>query len=95
MTTQEAYQQKFEAKLKEADAQIDKLAAQAESAQADAKLQYKEQVKALRAKRDEIGQSVMKMNQKSADATKEIMSGVENAWSEFATSLQSAQAKFK
>lgn len=94
MSTQEAVQQKFEAKLKEADAQIDKLAAQAENAQADTRLQYEEQVKALRSKRDEIGQRISKLNQSGADAAREVQSGVENAWNEFATSLKSAQSKF-
>ena len=94
MSTQEAYQQKFEAKLKEADAQIDKLAAQAEGAQADAKLQYQEQVKSLREKRDEIGRQISALNKSGAEAAKDLQSGVENAWNELATSLKSAQSKF-
>lgn len=94
MNTQEAYSQKFEAHLKEADAALDKLAAQAENAQADAKLGFKEQVKALRAKRDEFGREVSKINKANAAAIKDIQSGVERAWNELSESLKSAQAKF-
>ncbi|MHA7873501.1 MAG: sll1863 family stress response protein [Hyphococcus sp.] len=95
MANQHAYQEKFEAKLKEADAQIDKLAAQAEAAQADVKIQYQEHLKSLRERRDEMNQNIARFSKASEDAAKDMRKGLEDAWDALSDSLKSAQSKFQ
>ncbi|MEO1250951.1 MAG: coiled coil domain-containing protein [Pseudomonadota bacterium] len=91
MNTQEAYQQKFEAKLKEADAEISRLSAKAEGATADRKLELEKQVNELRSKRDSIGSKLSELKDKSGDAAGDVQSGLESAWDEFTNSLSSAR----
>jgi len=48
MNKKEAYQEKFDAQLREWSAKIDELKAKADQAKAEAKIEYYEQIEALR-----------------------------------------------
>jgi hypothetical protein len=50
MDTKEAYQEKFDAQLREWSAKIDELKAKADKAKAEAKIEYCEQIDGLRSK---------------------------------------------
>lgn len=95
MNTQEAYKQKFEAKLKEADAEISRMKARAEGAQADTKLKIEEQLNALRNKRESFKSKLEDVQEKGTDAATEIVSGLEKAWDDLSTSLSSAKQKLQ
>ena len=67
MSERDAYEQKIKAKLKEWDAQIDKLQARAEGAGADAKLDYERQLKELKAARDAAGDKLRELRNAGAE----------------------------
>lgn len=91
MTNQEAYKQKFESKLKEADAQIDQLVAKAQSAEAEAKIKFDEQISMLKSKRNDIEKRFSDFKSKSSDAMDDVSSGLDRAWDELTSSIKSAK----
>ena len=54
MSNREAYQQQMEAKMKEWGAKLEELKAKAEGVQAEAKIQLKEEIHTLSAKREAV-----------------------------------------
>jgi uncharacterized coiled-coil DUF342 family protein len=95
MDEKKAYQEKIEAQLKEASAKIAELAAKADQAKADAKLQYQEQIKTLRTMRDELNRKLMRLNDAGEGAWEDIKKGLDDAWIDLKRSLDSAVSKFK
>ena len=79
MSMKEAYEKKLEAQLNEWSAQIDKLKAQAELAEADAQIQYQKQVKELRAMQDEAEQKLRELQKSSDTAWQDLKAGMDNA----------------
>lgn len=94
-TEQQAYKQKLNAKLKEFDAEIDKMAAQAESANADAKASFQNQLKTLRDQRDALNEKLADIGEANASAFQEMQKGVEKAWDDLASAVKTARDKFK
>ena len=94
MSEREAYQQKFEAQLKIWEAEIAKLKAQAEKANADAKADYYRRIDDLyeqQAKAKDYYDSMVEANDrawkdfktKSDAAWKDISEGIKAAWDRF------------
>ncbi len=94
-TEQQAYKQKLNAKLKEFDAEIDKMAAQAEAANADAKATFQSQLKTLRTQRDALNEKLAEIGEANAGAFQEMQKGVEKAWDDLALAVKNARDKFK
>ena len=86
-----AYKKKMDARLKEWNAEIDKLQARAEEAGADAEMKYHAQLRELRSKRDALQEKLGHLQDKSGDAWDEMKTGVENAWSDLKKSLDRAR----
>lgn len=95
MNAQDAYAEKMEAKLKEINAELDKLAAQAEQAQIDAQAEFQRQLDEARTKRDETRKRLAALQEAGGGAFDEMKAGVERAWSELGASFRAAQSKFK
>jgi len=95
MENKDLYREKFEANLKELKAQIDVLEARADKVKAELKLDFKQQIKSLRQKRDSIANKLDQLKQSSGEAWKDLKNGLESATEELKGALGKAMDKFK
>jgi hypothetical protein len=95
MGMREAYQDKIEAQLKEWQARIDVLKAQAEKAAADEKAEYYADVEALRARQQEVRKKLDELRAASEEAWEDVRTGVETAWSDMKHAVERAADKFR
>jgi multidrug resistance efflux pump len=93
--TKKAYEKKFQAQLDEWRAEIDKLRAKAEQADADARIRYQKEIDQLRAMQDDAVSKLERLRRASDDAWLDVKIGLDNAWESFNTALKSAAARFK
>ncbi len=85
----------MEAQLKVWDAELQKLAAKAEKARAEAKADLDDQIKKLRVKRAETKTRLDELRGKSGEAWVDLKDGIEKAWRELKTGIDKAVMKFK
>ena len=94
-TQKQLYEQKIKAQLDQWNARIDELKAKAAQKDAEARLDYQNQIEELQAKRDAFEQKLQDLQKSSEDAWEEISQGVEKAWNELGKSFEAAFSKFK
>ncbi|SEL59509.1 hypothetical protein SAMN05443999_106176 [Roseovarius azorensis] len=94
MDDKQVYQQKLEAKLKEWRADIDKLQAKVDGAQADARLKYREQLEDLEERRKEIEAQLHKLRDAQSAAWSDIRAGADKAWESMSKAMQDAWGRF-
>lgn len=95
MGLKEAYQEKMEAQLKEWSARLEQLRAKADLAQADAKIEYYNQIDGVRAKVDAAEAKLRELKAASSDAWETLTGGVEQAWADLKTAVEGAVSRFK
>ena len=95
MSDRDAYIQKMKAKLDEWTADIAKLEAKADGAEADMKIKYNEKIDALKEQREEAAAKLMEVRNASEEAWEDIKVGLENAWDSMGNAVKSALSKFK
>lgn len=95
MSMKKAYEQKLQSKLDEWSAQVDILKAKADSAEADAKLEYQKQIDDLRAKQDSARDKLDELKEAGEDAWQDLKAGIESAWDSLGSSVDSAMSRFK
>lgn len=94
MDRKDAYQDKLQAQLDEWKAEIAKLRAKADLAQADARLKYMEELDALRAHQKKAEARMKELQDAQGEAWKDVRSGVEAAWDEMNDAMKSAWKRF-
>lgn len=95
MSMKESYQQKLQAQLDEWNADIDKLKARADKAEATTKLKYYEKVEELREKQAAANAKLTELMAASDDAWEDLKVGAESAWLALGESVKSATSRFK
>lgn len=90
-----AFIDKLAAQLKQWDAEIEKLEAKAEKAQADAKADYHQQIEELRDKKQAAQDKLEEVKQAGEEAWEELKSGAEEAFDTMKNAFQTAMSKFK
>ena len=95
MASKKAYQEMLEAQLKEWDAKIDLMRAKAEKMQAEVKIEFENQLQALRAKRDEANAKLRDLQKRSEDAWEDLREGTQKAWDEFSKAAEKFFSRFK
>ena len=93
MFDKEEMKAKTEAAMKEWQAQIDKLQAQAKEMQAEGEIKYREQIAELEKNRDEMGNKMNEALGASEEAWKEMQGGFESAWKSISDSFEKARKK--
>ena len=95
MGMKEAYQQKLEAQLDEWTADINKMKAKADKADADAQLEYYKQIEELRSKQETAQEKLEELKEAGEGAWEDLKTGVELAWSSLGEALKSASSRFR
>ena len=95
MNMKEAYQNKLQAQLDEFSAEIVKLKAKAEKAQAGVQLEYYRQIEELRTMHESANSKLVKLKDARNDAWEELTAGIDNAWDTFGNSIQSLTSRRK
>jgi uncharacterized coiled-coil DUF342 family protein len=90
-----AYEEKLEAQMREWNAQIDLLKAKADTAKAEAKVEYYARIEALQQKRDKARAKLQELKAAGDEAWEELKAGAEKAWAEVKSAIHDATSKFK
>ena len=90
-----AYEEKYDAQLKEWSAEIALLKAKADKAKAEAKIEYYKTIETLQAKQDAARMKLQELRTAGDDAWEDLKKGAENVWTEVKTAFQSATSRFK
>ena len=95
MSMKEAYEQKLQAQLDEWSAEIDKLKAKADSAEADAQLEYYKKIEELRLMRETAVNKLTELKDAGGDAWEDLKAGIDSSWDSLGNALKSAASRFK
>jgi uncharacterized coiled-coil DUF342 family protein len=91
----DAYVQQLKAKMDEWNAEIDKLQAKTDQAEAEAKIEYHEQIEGLRAKRKEVEDKMAELQQTGEGAWEDLKQGLENSWEILKSAFAKAKSRFE
>jgi hypothetical protein len=95
MNSRDQYVRKMQAKLDEWNAEIDALAVKAGRAAAELKLEYDEQIVALKAKQVVARQKLGELQQASEIAWEDLKAGIDQAWSVMGEAVDTARSRFR
>ena len=91
----DAYVQKLKSKLDEWNADIGKLEAKADKAEAEAKIEYHKQIADLRSRRKEVEAKIRELQAAGEGAWEDLKQGLENSWEILKTSFKKAKSEFE
>lgn len=91
----DAFVQKTKAKIDQWNAEIDKLSARADQAEAEAKIEYENEIQELKKFRDEARQKLEKLQQAGEGAWEDFKAGAEMAYDALSQAIESARNRFK
>jgi hypothetical protein len=95
MEEKSAYQEKFEARLKEWKAKIEQLEARAGQVKADAKIEYQEKIRELKEKEKAARSKLEELKKGGSEAWRELKGGLEKAGDDLKAAIEKAVSKFK
>jgi hypothetical protein len=95
MSIKEAYEQKQQAQLNEWAAQIKKLKAKADMAEADAQLSYYKQIEELQSMQDEATKKLTKLKNAGDEAWEDLKAGMESTRGSLGNAMKVAVSRFK
>jgi multidrug resistance efflux pump len=94
MNMKDAYVEKIQARLNQWDSEIEKLKAEAEEANADAKLEYVAQIRELQEKQKDAQSKLDALRRAGDDAWLDLKVGVEGAWASLENAAKNAISRF-
>lgn len=95
MEKRKAYEEKFEAQLREWGAEIALFNARADKTKAGARIEYYQMIEALQGKEDEARAKLQELMTAGDDAWEDLKTGAENICTEVRTAFQNASSRFK
>lgn len=93
MDDEAAYKQKIQSQLNEWNAEIDKLKAKADSASADAQLEYNKQIRDIQDRQETVEHKLNDLEEAGEGAWEEIKTGLNEAMDALGDSVKSASAR--
>jgi uncharacterized coiled-coil DUF342 family protein len=91
----DAFVQKIKARIDEWNAEIDRLKAKAEQAEADARIEYHDEIQELKNYRDDARKKLDKLQNAGEGAWEDLKAGVEMAFDAMNQAVSSARNRFK
>lgn len=95
MNKRDAYVEKMKAQLDVWNAEMDKLVARTNTAEADMKQRYKEQIETLKRQREEANQRLRELQSASEAAWESLRAGMETAWEDMSKAVKDAASRFR
>lgn len=95
MKTKDEYIARLNAELQEWSAQIDVLTYKLESAAADVRLRYDEEIVELRAKQQVAHDKIAELEEHSGDAWEAVKESADKIWDELRSGIANVASKFK
>ncbi len=95
MSMKETYEQKLQAQLDEWGAEINKLKARADGAEADIQLEYYKKIEELRTMQESATNKLSKLKDAGDDAWEDLKAGIDSAWDSLGNAVKSAASRFK
>lgn len=89
------YERKLKAQLTEWEADINRLRAKADAAQAEAKVKYLEEIEELRAQKKKAEARLDELEDASEDAWEDLKGGIDTAWKNLGNAVSNAVDRFK
>ena len=89
------YLQQLKAKMKEWRAEINKLAARAEQAEAQAKIEYQKRIDKLEKNQKDLEDKIDAVQQAGESSWEDLKEGIDHSWKIFKLSLSEAKSEFK
>lgn len=94
MDQKDAYEKKMKAQLEEWSAEIDRLAARAEKADADARIELNKEIDSAKSKMDAANEKLSELSDAGDEAWEDLKNGIDGAWSSLGTALEAAKSRF-
>jgi hypothetical protein len=95
MSMKDAYEQKLQAQLDEWSAEIEKLKAKADNAEADTQLEYYKQIEKIRSMQESASNKLVELKDAGDDAWEDLKAGLDSAWDSLGSAVKSAASRFK
>lgn len=95
MSKRDEYLEKIKARFDQWDAEIARLQAKSDEAEADAKIEYQKQLEDLRGQRDEAEAQLKEMQATSEDAWNDLEKGFAKAWDAISDSFEKAASRYQ
>ncbi|SEO67802.1 hypothetical protein [Aquisalimonas asiatica] len=95
MARRDEYVEKFKAQLDQWNAELAKLEAKANEAQADARLRYESEIEELRQRREEARERMKELEQAGEEAWDDFRKNAEKAWKDLDEGFRKAWSHFK
>ncbi|MAL77741.1 MAG: coiled coil domain-containing protein [Sneathiella sp.] len=89
------FENKLRAQLDQWEAEINRLRAKADVAQAEARVKYHEEIEELRVQKREAEARLDELNNAGDDAWEDMKAGMESAWKNLGDAVNKAAARFK
>ena len=90
-----AYEERFDAQLKEWSAEIALLLAKAEKTKADVKIEYYKTIETLQGKQDAARTKLQELKTASDGAWEDVKTGAENVWADVKAAFNGVASRFK
>jgi multidrug resistance efflux pump len=81
--------------LDEWSAEIDKLKAKVDKAEADAQLEYYKEIEELRTMQEAANSKLAELKEASDTAWEDLKAGIDSAWDSLGNALKTAASRFK
>lgn len=94
MGSKEAYEKKLQAQLDEWNAEIAKLKAKADKAEAEARIEYYNKVEELRAMQETARSKLAEIKAAGDDAWQDLKEGLDQAWEDLGKAVKAARSRF-
>lgn len=94
MSKRDEYIDKVTAKLKEWDAELDKLEAEVNQSKGDVEADVKKQIDKLKKKKTEVSHQLESLKEASDDAWKDLKEGIDESWDALSTAFDKAKSRF-
>lgn len=94
MSRKAAYEQKLKAQLDEWSAEIARMKAKADKADADAQLRFHDQISELQDKQQDVRKKLDELQNSGESAFDDLKAGIESAWHSMGKALEKAQSRF-
>jgi hypothetical protein len=93
-TNKEALMDKFNARLKQAEAKIDLLKARAAEADADTRMHLQKELEDLKSRKDQLTDKLSRLQDASGDAWRDLQAGAQAGWEAFSGAVERAVSRY-